>query len=146
MTDQNLSRLDWYIANEAEYRALVAAEDGNTAALAEHVEKVGFLATNEARAFIAARLRGEPQKRGQKRTIQQQTKEIIILGLVRDIQHETACSEYAACMIFLERHSDLCADYDALRTCVRRAKATFKKSLRKEPPPVVQNSSNSEPR
>lgn len=146
MTREGMTRLEWYVANEPEYRALIAAEDGNSHALAEYVEKVGFLATDEARAFIAARLRGEPQKRGQKRTIQQQTKEIIILGLVRDIQHERACSEYAACMIFLERHSDLCADYDALRTCVRRAKATFKKSLGKEPSPVAQNLGNSEPR
>jgi hypothetical protein len=129
--------LDWYVANEKEYRALSAAEDGNLRPLAEYIEQGGVLATREACAFVAARLRGDKRKKGQKRTIRQQTKEIIILGLVRDIQAEQTCSEYAACMTFLERHADLCADYDALRTFIRRAKASFKNALGKEPPPVV---------
>jgi hypothetical protein len=137
--------LDWYVANEEEYRALISAEDGNLWPLAAYVERVGFLATEEARAFVAARLRGDKRKRGQKRTIQQQTKEIIILGLVRHIQAEQACSEYQASQVFIELHGDLCNDENSLKTILAKAKDTFKTALGKAPPPVVLKKANSTP-
>ena len=141
-----MDMITWLCANLEEYNALFDAEDGNPFALAEHVERKGFLATDEARAFVAARLRGDKKRRGVKRTVAQQAKEVGILGMVRGIQRERNCSEYAACMLFLEQHSNICGDYDALRTHLRRAKGFFKDCLGREPAPLVQKSGNSERR
>ena len=139
------SFLDWWIENEVEYRALSDAQDGNPFPLAELIRNVGNLATQEARAFVADRLEGKRKRRGLKRTVVQQAKEVGILGIVRGIQEELGCSEHRAMSIFLDRHPDACSDQDALKTYVRRAKATLKEAFGHEPLPVFQKSRNPEP-
>lgn len=145
MTEKSIPPFfDWYFDNEAEYDALHDAQDGNIEILAAHIEKNGVLWTEEARAFVAARLRGEKQKRGQKRTVAQQGKELAIFGIIRRLQIDFSCSEYRACELFLEMHPEF--DKDALRTYIRRAKQTLKAALGREPPPLVPKTKNSEPR
>lgn len=143
--DEFQSFLDWWAENEAEYRALSYAEDGNPVPLAELIRSVGNLATQEARAFVADRLEGKKKRRGLKRTIAQQAKEVGILGIVRSIQDELGCSEHRAMSVFLDRHPDECSDLDTLKTYVRRAKATLKEAFGREPPSKVQKSANTEP-
>lgn len=135
MTDKPIPPFfEWYFDNEAEYDALIEAEDGNIEKLAAHVEKYGVLWTKEARNFVAARLRGEKQKRGLKRTVKQQAKEVAIFGIIREIQIDRSCSEYRACEIFLELHPEF--NDDTLRTYIRRAKQTLKEAFGRNPPPV----------
>lgn len=142
--DECPSFLDWWVENEAEYRALSDAEDGNPIPLAEMIRSVGHLATLEARTFVADRLEGKKKRRGLKRTIAQQAKEVGILGLVRSIQDELGCSEHRAMNVFLDRHPDACRDLDTLKTYVRRAKETLKDAFGREPPRKVQKSPNPE--
>lgn len=145
MTDKPIPPFfDWFFENEAEYEALIEAEDGNIEKLAAHVEEYGILRTAEARKFVAARLRGEKRKRGLKRTAKQQSKEIMILGDIRELQMDYLCSEHKACEIFLELHPEF--NEDTLRTYIRRAKQTLKEMFGREPPPVVPKMKNSEPR
>lgn len=138
--------IDWWIANEAEYRALSDAQDGNPTTLANLIRSAGILKTRETREFVADRLEGKKKQRGSKRTIAQQAKEVGILGMVREIQAELECSEYHARGIFLDRYPNECGNNeDTLKTYIRRAKATFKAWVGREPPPVVQKRRNSEP-
>ena len=137
---------DWWEANEAEYSALSVAQDGNPTNLADLIRSAGILKTRETREFVADRLEGKKKQRGIKRTIAQLTKELRILGMVREIQAELECSEYHALRIFLDRYPDECGNNeDTLRTYIRRAKATLKAAFGREPPPVVQKRRNSEP-
>ena len=138
--------IDWWVANEAEYRALSDAQDGNPTTLADLIRSAGTLKTRETREFVADRLEGKKKQRGRKRTIAQQAKELGILGMVREIKAELECSEYHALGIFLDRYPNECGNNeDTLRTYVRRAKATLKAAVGREPPPVVQKRRNSEP-
>ena len=50
---------DWWIANEAEYRALSDAQDGNPTTLADLIRSAGTLKTRETREFVADRLEGK---------------------------------------------------------------------------------------
>jgi hypothetical protein len=143
--DQYPTLLDWWCANVEEYCALGTAEDGNPMPLAEFIEVKGQLATKEARAFVASRIRGEKNKTGAKRTGTQQAKEVGILGIIRGIQEEFRCGEHTARGVFLDRHSDICKNEETLRTYIRRAKKTLKQAFGREPPPVVQKGTHSEP-
>lgn len=143
--DEFPSFLDWWVENEAEYRALSSAEDGNPVPLADLLRSVGNLATHEARVFVADRLEGKKRRRGLKRTIAQQAKEVAILGAVRSIQDELGCGERRAMSVFLDRHLDECSDEDTLKTYFRRSKATLKEAFGREPPRKVQKSRNTEP-
>lgn len=138
--------LDWWAANEAEYRALTDAEDGNPAPLASLIRSVGRLETREAREFVADRLEGIKKRRGNKRTVAQQAKELGILGLVRDIEKELECSEYQALQVFMDRYPHITYNIDTLKTYVRRAKATLNAIAGRKDPSVVQKRRNSEPR
>ena len=138
--------IDWWIANEAEYRALSDAQDGNPTTLANLIRSAGILKTRETREFVADRLEGKKKQRGSKRTIAQQAKEVGILGMIREIQTELECSEYHALGVFLDRYPKECGNNENnLRTYIRRAKATLKAAVGREPPPVVQKRRNSEP-
>lgn len=143
--DEYPTFIDWWAINETEYRALTDAQDGNPAPLANLVREVGFLATKEAREFVADRLEGKKKTRGSKRTIAQQAKEVGILGRVREIQREFDCGEHSAMTIFMDRYPDVCQNEDTLKTYLRRAKVTFKKAVGREPPPVVLEKRKSEP-
>ena len=144
--DEYPTFIDWWAANEAEYRALSDAQDGNPNTLADLIRSVGTLKTREAREFVADRLDGKKKQRGSKRTVGQQAKELGILGMVREIQLELGCTEYHALGIFLDRYPNECGNNeDTLRTYIRRAKATSKAAVGREPPPVVQKRRNSEP-
>jgi hypothetical protein len=138
--------LDWWAINEAEYRALSDAQEGNPVPLANLIRSVGRLETREARDFVADRLEGKPKQKGSKRTITQQTKEFGILGMIWEIQRELECSEYRALQVFMDRHPDITDNIDALKTYVRRGKATWKAIAGREPPPMVQKRRNSAPR
>jgi len=138
--------IDWWEANEAEYRALSDAQDGEPTNLADLIRSAGNLNTRETREYVADQLEGKTKQRGSKRTIAQQVKELKILRLVREIQAELLCSEYRAREVFLDRYPDECNNNeDTLRTYIRRAKATLKAAVGREPPPVVQKRRNSEP-
>lgn len=137
--------LDWWVANNEEYQALSIAEDGNPFPLAEYIEAKGYLATKEARAYVASRVKGEKKSRGGKRTIAKQALEIGILGILRDIQKEFGCGEHTAREVFLERHARICSNEDTLRTHIRRAKMTLEQAFEKKVSPVVQKSGNPEP-
>lgn len=139
------AKLNEWMANKEEYDALHIAEDGNPFPLADYLENKGYLATKEARAYVASRVRGEKKRRGGKRTIAQQAKEVGILGILRDIQKELSCGEHTARAIFLDRHPDICENEETLKTYLRRAKKTLKQMFGREPPPVVQERGNSEP-
>jgi hypothetical protein len=143
--DQHPTFLDWWCANAEEYCALTIAQDGNPMPLAEFIEVKGQLATKEARAFVASRIRGEKNKTGAKRTTAQQAKEIGILGIIREIQDESQCGEHTARGLFLDRHSDICENEETLKTYIRRAKKTLKLAFGCEPPSVVQKGTHSEP-
>ena len=143
--DEYPSFLDWWVENEAEYRALSEAEDGNPSPLAELIRNLGSLATQEARAFVADRLEGKKKRRGRKREIVQQADELGILGVIRDIQNELGCGEHRAMIVFLERHPNECKSDETLKTYVRRAKASLKEMIGREPPRKVQKSPNTEP-
>jgi polyhydroxyalkanoate synthesis regulator phasin len=145
-SDEINPRLKWFLINEEEYSALHRAQDGNLFPLADFIEKNGHLSTEEARKFVASLLRGEkPAKRGVKRTLAQQSKELGIWGLIREIQTELGCSEYKARAVFLERHSDVCSNDDSLRTYIRRAKETYEGMTGRKPTDRVQKGRNSEP-
>lgn len=137
--------LHWFLANEEEYRVLHCAQDGDPFPLADFIDQRGRLATKEARAFVASHLKGEKKKRGLKRSQAQQSKEVIILGFVREIQREMDCGEHSARAVFLDRHPDLCSNDETLRTYLRRAKETLEQGFGRKPPPVVRKSANSEP-
>jgi hypothetical protein len=134
--------LDWLFVNLDEYRALATAEDGNPEPLATFVEEHGTLATLEGRRFVAARLRGEPLKRGAKRTVHSMADQIALLAVIRDIQRESDCSEYRATQIYLDRHPD--KNPETVASDIKRAKATLKKIFGRAPS-VVQKSGNSAP-
>lgn len=136
--------IDWYFANEEEYRALHIAQDGDPVPLAELIEAKGHLATKEARAFVVSRIKGEKNRVGAKRTIVQQVKEVGILGIIRGIQEEFHCGEHTARGVFLDRHSDICDNEETLKTYIRRAKQILKQAVGREPPPVVQKGTHSE--
>lgn len=144
--------LDWWSVNEAEYSALSNAQDGNPVPLANLIRSVGRLETREARHFVADRLEGKKKRKGMKRTIAQQAKELGVLSLVRNIQKELECSEYRAREVFLERYPDVFKDKgnggqnEALRTCIRRAKELLKKAFGREYPPLGQKRRNSDRR
>jgi len=55
--DEYPTFIDWWAANEAEYRALSDAQDGNPNTLADLIRSVGTLKTREAREFVADRLK-----------------------------------------------------------------------------------------
>ena len=137
--------LHWYAANQEEYETLSLAKDGNPFPLADFIEAKGFLATNEARTFVASNLKGVKKKSGGKRTVAQQAKEVGILGIVRDIQKELGCGEHTARAVFLDRYPHICQSDETLRTYLRRAKLTLKQAFGREPPPVVQEDGNPEP-
>jgi polyhydroxyalkanoate synthesis regulator phasin len=137
--------IDWWLANEDEYRALTNAEDGDPKALSDLMIQRGFLATKEAREFVAAHIRGEKKRRGAKRMARQQAKEVGILGMVREIQRELNCGEHTAREVFLDRHPDICDNQDTLKTYLRRAKETLEQAFGRRVRPVVQKSGNPEP-
>lgn len=138
--------LDWWAVNEAEYRALSDAEDGNPVLLAKLIRSAGRLETREAREFVADRLEGKKKRKGSKRTIGQQARELAIFGMVRDIQKELECSEYHALQVFLDRYPAECAgNLETLRTYIRRAKGALKATFGREPEPLVQKRRISEP-
>lgn len=102
--DQYPTFLDWWLANQEEYQALIDAEDGYPEDLAALIEEHGRLMTREARAFIADRIRGKKKKRGSKRLASKQVEDAILLADIRGIQEEhDNCSEYRAIEIYLER-------------------------------------------
>lgn len=137
--------LDWWAVNEAEYRALNDAEEGNSVPLAKLIRSVGSLETQEAREFVADRLEGKKKPKGNKRTVAQQSMELGILALVRDIQKELDCSEYRALEVFLDRYPHVTRELETLRTRIRKAKATLKQAFGREPEPLVQKRRISEP-
>jgi hypothetical protein len=143
--DQYPTFLDWWFANEEEYRALSDAQDGDPVPLTQLIEAKGHLATIEARLFVVDRIEGIKQKVGSKRTVTQQAKEVAILGMIRNIQKEFSCGEHTARGVFLDRHTDICGNEDTLRTYIRRAKLTLKQAVGREPPPVFQKGPHSEP-
>jgi hypothetical protein len=143
--DKYATFIDWFFANQEEYEALSAAEDGNPVPLADFIEANGYLATKEAQAYVASQIKGEKKKRGAKRTVAQQAKEIGIFGLLRDIQREFNCGEHTARNVFLDRHSDICSNEDTLKTHVNRAKNTLEKIFGRKPGKVVQETENPEP-
>ncbi len=126
--------LDWWAANEVEYRALIDAQDGEPARLADLVRSAP-LATREAREFVADRLEGKKKQRGRKRTAEQQATEIGILMVIRDIQREQRCSEYRAMIVFLDLHPRECDNLDTLKTHIRRAKESLRQIFGREPSP-----------
>lgn len=127
--------LSEFLHNEAEIRALLAAEEGDFEMLAAYIEEGGVLRTKEGRDFVGDRLRGKKQKRGKKRTLAQEAKEINLLIIIRGIQQDFSCSEYRACEILLDACPNL--DRDALRTYLRRAKQTLDDAFGKEQPTTV---------
>ena len=127
MADEIPNGLRWYLENQDELGAPVTAADGNPEALAASVEVGRTFTTEGARAIVAARFRGK-KKSGQKRTVAQLTKEVIILGLVRGIQTGLDCGEQSARKVLLERHADLTDNEDTLKTYLRRAKLHLKRS------------------
>jgi hypothetical protein len=137
--------LDWWAVNEAEYRALSDAQDGNPGPLASLIRSTGHLETREARDFVADQLEGKKKPKGRKRTIEQQAYELAVLGMIWDIQRELECSETGALEVFLDRYPKECDNLDSLRTHVRRAKDTYKAIAGRKPRPVVQNRRVSEP-
>lgn len=137
--------IDWFFANQEEYNALSDAEDGNPVPLANFIQANGYLATIEARAYVASQIKGEKKKRGAKRTVAQQAKEIGILGLVRDIQQEFNCGEHTARNVFLDRYPDICRNEDTLKTHVNRAKKTLEQIFGRKPGKAVQETENPEP-
>lgn len=137
--------VEWFFANEEEYQALTVAQDGNLFPLAAFIESKGQLSTKEARAFVAAHLRGDKKNTGSKRTIAQQTKELMILDMIREIQTELNCGEHTARNTFLDRHADICDKDETLRTYIRRAKKTWKGIFGREPDAVVQKGRDFEP-
>ncbi|WP_439117861.1 hypothetical protein [Nereida ignava] len=144
--DQYPTFIDWWVANEEEYCALSTAQDGDPGPLAELIKTKGQLATLEARAFVLSLVMGKKDaKAGAKRTITQQSKELNILMLVRDIQKEFDCGEHRARNVFLDRHPDICDNNETLRTYLRRAKETLKQAVGRYPPAVVQKGTHSEP-
>lgn len=112
--------LDWFIENEAEYNAVIEAQDGNAFPLAEYLERGKPINTIEAREWIAARLRGDKLQRGAKRTVKQQAMEFGIWGEVLDIQKNLEVSEYKAKIIYLDRHPKI--NSETLNSYVFRAK------------------------
>ena len=54
--------LDWYVENYEEYKALIKAQDGNPADLANFIEKNGTIRTAETRKFLSDILMGKPKK------------------------------------------------------------------------------------
>ena len=141
--EQYPTLLQWVAENSIEYQALGKAEDGDQFPLAEFIERNGVLATKEARAFVAARLRGDRKPSGVKRTIRQQVAELEILVSVRKIQQEEDCLEYRALGIYLDRHPDMI--FDTLKTNISRAKKTLEDFSGCKITPVVQKRPNSKP-
>lgn len=71
-----------------EFEALREAEENNNLEkLAELVETKGELRVPDARAYVAARLRGENRKRGNKRTIENILRRIRLFMEVQDCMH-----------------------------------------------------------
>tara|TARA_B110000879_G_scaffold109070_1_gene146364 strand:+ start:164 stop:598 length:435 start_codon:yes stop_codon:yes gene_type:complete len=92
--------LDWYVENYEEYKALIKAQDGNPADLANFIEKNGNIRTAETRKFLSDILMGKPKKRGLKKTIGQQSKELSIFGIIQDIMKEQGVSKNKAIDIY----------------------------------------------
>ena len=96
--------LDWYFDNEQEYKALMTAQEGNPTLLSEFITEYGHLRTNEARQFVSDTLMGKPKKRGSKRTIAQQAKELGVHGLILDIMKEHSVKKNRAIDIYAEKY------------------------------------------
>jgi len=92
--------LDWYVENHEEYKALIKAQDGNPADLASFIEKNGNIRTAETRKFLSDILMGKPKKRGLKKSIGQQSKELRIFGIIQDIMKEQGVSKNKAIDIY----------------------------------------------
>jgi len=107
-----------------ERSALAAAEEGNPEKLAMFVIDRGVLETMEAREFIASRLRGEPKKRGNKRTSAQRWRDYTFLRACEMIQKLLDCSEYAAIKAMLEEEPRW--NEETIKSTIRRAKADLK--------------------
>jgi hypothetical protein len=136
--------IDWWSLNITEYEALTTAEDGNPVPLANLIRETGRLATREAREFVADRLEGKKKKQGAKRTVAQQARELGILLVIRDIQKELQCGEPTAMAAFMDRYPNEARSINTLITYLRRAKATLKNAVGREPPPVILETPNSE--
>jgi hypothetical protein len=136
--------LSWYLENAAEYQALNAAWEGDMHPLAEHVERIGVLATHEARAFVAARLRGDKQPRGLKATTAQNLKRLGLLQILADIQDDLDCSEYEARKVFLDANPDYNAE--TFKTDIRRAKKFIEELTGQKPESGIFREKSSEKR
>jgi hypothetical protein len=79
---------------------LIKAQDGNPAVLANFIEKNGNIRTAETRKFLSDILMGKPKKRGLKKTIGQQSKELSIFGIIQDIMKEQGVSKNKAIDIY----------------------------------------------
>jgi hypothetical protein len=140
---QELERI--HKEHDKEYRCLLAAEEGNSEPLAELIEREGCLATPEAREYVAARLRGEKKKRGNKRTLGQIKMELNLLQEIRMIEKDLGCTEYKAIKVYLASHPDM--NEDSLKTYLKRAKESLEKTPGLEQLAIgVQKSGFSEPR
>ena len=133
MTDAPDNFIEWFFLNEEEYSALIDAEDGNPEPLSEIINGRGYLRTVEAREYVSSVLLGKPKRRGAKRTVSQQAKEVFILWEIFAIQRELDCGEHKARLVFLERRPDVCTNEDTLKTYVRRAKETLTKAFGRPP-------------
>lgn len=125
MTNTKFDAVVQALVASNELSALASAEEGNPDLLAEFVLKNGFLQTEEARAFVASRIRGEPKKRGNKRTRAQKYRDIRYLIACREIQQELGCTEYAAMKAMVEHVPKLNAE--TLKSIIQRAKADLKR-------------------
>ena len=94
---------------------------GEVELLAEWIEQTGRLETREAREWVVARLRGEPQKRGRRTTSLKHTKWMALYCKLIVISLENECSsENEALKIYLSQDDDL--NEDSVRTDLRRLK------------------------
>jgi hypothetical protein len=118
--EETLKTLLFYAEHHVEYRSLLAAEEGDQEPLARLIEQRGCLATPEARAFVAARLRGEKKTNGLKRTSGQISSDLGILDDVLAIQDQHGCTEYRAKKHYLNDHPDF--NEETLKTILSRAK------------------------
>ena len=85
---------------------LTEAEEGNPKPLADHIREFGFLATEDAREYVRARILGLPQKEGRRRTLAKQAEDLVTYCAIRKIQECKRCTEYQARRFYLEEHPD----------------------------------------
>ena len=122
MTDRanTKQRIVYLLTHSEELAALRVAEEGDVTRLVEIFLRDGSLKTTEAQQFVAARLRGDKRKRGNKRTSAQLKADFDLFMHLQTIMQENSCTEYHARKILLEQNPKL--NEETLKTRIRRLK------------------------